>query len=143
MGFRFGEGRTPVPNPQPTFTVVVGQLGAQPGSGPWSVVGVTSPNIVVTRPGARDKATSPVRVTGQAHAFEGTVNVEVREDGMLAGQSLGRGFVTGGGDALRPFSGDITFRSPTKPAGAIVFVERSAADGQGILRAAVVKVRFS
>ncbi len=142
MGFRFGEGRTPVSSPQPTFTVVLGQLGAQPGSGPWAVVGVTSPNIVVSRPGARDKAASPVRVAGQAHAFEGTVNVEVREDGMLAGQSLGRGVVTGGGDALRPFSGDITFRSPTKPAGAIVFVERSAADGQGILRAAVVRVRF-
>jgi hypothetical protein len=61
---------------------------------------------------------------------------------MLAGQALGRGVVTGGGDALRPFSGEVAFRSPSKPAGAIVFVERSAADGQGILRAAVVRVRF-
>ena len=142
MGFRFGEGRTPVPNPQPTFTVVLRQLGAQGSSGPWTVVAVTSPSIVVTRPGPLDKVASPVRVTGQAHAFEGNVNVEVREDGMLAGQSLGKGFVTGGGDALRPFSGDISFRSPSKPAGAVVFVERSAADGQGILRAAVVRVRF-
>jgi hypothetical protein len=142
MGFRFGEGRTPVPNPQPTFTVALRQLGASPGSGPWSVVGATSPNIVVATPRPLDRAASPVRLTGQAHVFEGTVGVEVREDGMVAGQSLGRGFVTGGGDTLRPFSGEVAFRGPSKPAGAIVFMERSAADGQSILRAAVVRVRF-
>jgi spore germination protein GerM len=142
MGFGVGEGRTPIRNPQPTFTVVLRQLGAQGSSGPWTVVAVTSPNIEVTRPGPLDKVTSPVRVTGRAHVFEGTVNVEVREDGMLAGQSLGKGFVTGGGDMLRPFSGDVTFRAPSKPAGAVVFTEISQADGQSILRAAVVKVRF-
>jgi hypothetical protein len=106
------------------------------------VVGVTSPTIVVTTPKALDKVGSPVRVAGQALAFEGTVNVQVREDGMLAGQSLGRGVVTGGGDVLRPFGGDVTFRSPAKPAGAIVFTQISPADGQGILTAAVVRVRF-
>jgi hypothetical protein len=142
MGFRYGEGRTPVPNPQPTFTVVLRQLGAQGTTGAWTVVEVTSPNIVVNSPRALDKATSPLRVTGSAHAFEGNVTVQVREDGMLAGQSLGRGFVTGGGDMLRPFSGDIPFRSPSKPGGAVVFFEVGAADGQSLLRAAVVKVRF-
>lgn len=142
MGFGVGEGRTPIRNPQPTFTVVLRQLGPQGSSGPWTVVAVASPNIVVAKPGPLDTVTSPVRVTGQAHAFEGTVNVEVREDGMLAGQSLGKGFVTGGGDMLRPFSGDVTFRAPTKPAGAVVFTEISQADGQSVLRASVVKVRF-
>ncbi len=142
LGFRFGEGGTPVPNPQPTFTVILRQLGSQPGAGPWTVTGATSTNIVVTTPAVGATVRSPVRLTGQAHAFEGTVNVEVREDGMLAGQSLGKGFVTGGGDMLRPFTGDVTFRSPSKPAGAIVFTEISQADGQSILRAAVVKVRF-
>ena len=142
MGFRYGEGRTPVANPQATFTVLVGQLGAKDSTGPWTVVGATSPNIAVSTPTAGQQIGSPVRVSGQAHAFEGTVNVEAREDGMLAGQSLGRGFVTGGGDALRPFTGEITFRRPSKPAGAIVFTETSAADGQSILRAAVVRVRF-
>ncbi len=142
LGFRYGEGRTPAPNPQATFVVTLRQLGAQGPSGPWTVVGATSPNIVVATPKPLDKVGSPVRLTGQAHAFEGTVNVQVREDGMVAGQALGRGFVTGGGDALRPYSGDIAFRSPTKSAGAIVLTELSAADGQGILRAAVVKVRF-
>ncbi len=142
MGIRFGEGRTPVADPRVSFSVVLRQLGAQDASGPWTVVEVVSPNVVVTTPKALAKVASPVRVTGQAHTFEGTVLVEVRQDGMLAGQSLGRGFVTGGGDALRPYSGDITFRSPGKPSGAIVFTELSVADGVGIVRAAVVKVAF-
>jgi len=143
MGPRFGEGRTPIRNPQPSFTVVLRQLGGAGTTGYYTVTEVTSPNIVVTRPTPADnRVGSPVRVAGQAHAFEGNVNVEVREDGMLAGQSLGRGVVTGGGDALRPFSGDITFRAPSKRAGAIVFTEVSMADGQGIVRAAVVRVLF-
>ena len=142
MGFRYGEGRTPVANPQATLTVVLRQLGDEGPTGPWTVVEVTSPNIVVTTPKAGDRAGSPVRVTGQAHAFEGNVTVQVRQDGMLAGQSLGRGFVTGGGDQLRPFTGDVSFQAPTRPAGAIVFTEVGAADGQSILRAAVVRVRF-
>jgi hypothetical protein len=142
IGFRYGEGRTPVPNPQATFTVDVRQLGAQDASGPWTVVGARSPNIVVTSPTAAQRVTSPVGLSGQAHVFEGTVDVEVREDGMLAGQSLGRGFVTGGGDALRPFTGEVAFRGPSKPAGAVVFTETSAADGQSVLRATVVRVRF-
>ena len=70
------------------------------------------------------------------------MNVEVREDGMLAGQFLGEGFVTGGGGPAAPFSGTIAFTTPTKPGGAVVFFERSAADGQGVLRATVVRVAF-
>lgn len=142
VGPRYLERHTPLPNPRPTFTVAVRQLGAQDATGPWTVVGATSPEIVVAVPGPADRIASPVRLSGQALAFEGTVNVTVREDGMLAAQSLGKGVVTGGGDELRPFSGEATFRSPTKPAGAVTFVEISAADGQGIRKATVVRVRF-
>lgn len=142
MGPRYAEGRTPLPDPQARFTVIVRQLGAQGAAGPWTVVKVESPDIVVTSPKPLEVIASPVRLTGQAHAFEGTVHVEVREDGMLAGQALGEGFVTGGGDMLRPYSGTVSFRSPTKPAGAVVHTEMSAADGQSILQVAVVKVRF-
>ena len=142
MGPRYGEGRTPLANPQARFAVIVRQLGAQGASGPWTVTEVAAFDIAVTTPAPLSRITSPVRLTGQARAFEGTVNVQIREDGMLAGQSLGKGFVTGGGDVKRPYSGDIAFRSPTKPAGAVVYTELSAADGQGILQVAVVRVRF-
>ena len=49
--------------------------------------------------------------------------------------------MTGGGDQLRPFSGDVAFRAPSKPAGAITLVELSAADG-AVRKATVVRVRF-
>ena len=142
VGPRYAEGRTPLANPQARFGVIVRQLGAQDADGPWTVTEVVAFNIVPTAPKALDRITSPVRLTGQAHAFEGNVNVQIREDGMLAGQSLGKGFVTGGGDQRRPYSGDVAFRAPTKPGGAIVYTELSAADGQNIMQAAVVKVRF-
>jgi spore germination protein GerM len=142
MGPRYAEGRTPLANPQARFGVIVRQLGEQGASGPWTVTEVVAFNITVTTPAPLARITSPVRLTGQAHAFEGTVNVQIREDGMLAGQSLGKGFVTGGGDMKRPYSGDVTFRSPTKPGGAIVYTELSMADGQGILQVAAIKVRF-
>jgi spore germination protein GerM len=141
MGPRFAEGRTPLANPQARFGVIVRQLGDQGASGPWTVTEVAAFDITVTTPKPLDKVTSPVRLTGEARAFEGTVNVQVREDGMLAGQSLGKGVVTGGGDVKRPYSGDITFRTPTKPGGAILYNELSAADGQ-IIQVAAVKVRF-
>ncbi|HWI02694.1 MAG TPA: Gmad2 immunoglobulin-like domain-containing protein, partial [Acidimicrobiales bacterium] len=111
-------------------------------SGPWTVTEVVAPDIVVTAPRPLDRITSPVRLTGQAHAFEGTVSVQVREDGMLAGRSLGKGFVTGGGDMKRPYSGEVTFRSSTRPGGAVLYTELSAADGQNILQVAAVRVRF-
>ena len=39
------------------------------------------------------------------------------------------------------FSNDITFRSTTKPGGAVLNTELSAADGQGIIQVAATKVR--
>lgn len=140
VGFRYGEGRTPVADPRPTFTVELRQLGPTGPSGPWTVVGAASPDIVVTSPAPLARITSPVRVTGSALVYEGTVTVEVREDGMAAGRSLGRGSVTGGGGSRDPFSGQISFRAPTRPAGAVLFTEIGAADGQSILRASVVRV---
>ena len=142
MGPRYAEGRTPLPNPQARFGVIVRQLGDQGASAPWTVTEVVAFDISPTAPKALDRITSPVRLTGSARAFEGTVNVQIREDGMLAGQSLGKGFVTGGGDVKRPYSGDVTFRSPTKPGGAVLYTELSAADGQNFMQVAATKVRF-
>jgi hypothetical protein len=139
VGPRYSEGHTPLPSPRATFTVSLRQLGAQDATGPWTVVGASSGDIVVATPGPGDRVASPAQLTGRALAFEGAVNVTVREDGMLAAQSLGKGTVTGGGDQLRAFSGDVTFRAPSKPAGAMTLVELSAADGH-VVKATVVRV---
>jgi hypothetical protein len=143
VGFGTGEGGAPIANPQPTMSVFLRSGGADGDLGPWTVVSARSPQIVVDQPVALARVNSPVSVRGAAATFEGNVEVHVREDGMLADRNLGEGFVTGRGDGvLGPFAGQIPFDSPSKPAGAVVFFERSAADGQDVLRATVVRIDF-
>ncbi len=140
IGFRFGEGGTPIDDAKPTTFVALRKLGR---SGAWTAVGAQAPDIEVDRPRAGDRLVSPAPLAGRATAFEGTVNVFVRQDGMLAGASLGEAVVTGRGDGvLGPFRGEVRFRPPSAPGGAVLFVGLSAADGQGVLRATVVRVRF-
>lgn len=123
----------------PRMQIVVAEVA--PG-GPWTVVSLRSDKIVVDEPAAGSTARSPLFLRGKAAAYEGTVNVEVREDGQTSGQRLGESFVTGRGDGvLGDFTGNIAFRQPTKPAGAVVFLELSAEDGAPI-QATVVRVRF-
>ena len=121
----------------PATTVLVRMLT---GADTWSVLGATTADIEVTAPEAGAPITSPVRVAGRALAFEGNVNVEVREDGRTA--AIGSGFVTGGGDQLRPFTGSISFTKPTAPRGALVFLTRSAKDGT-VWQAAALRVAFA
>ena len=145
-----GAGEVPVGfvrqvgEPQPTTVIQMRQLGRTGAGGPWTVVGATSADIEVDVPGAAAaKVVSPVAVAGRARTFEGNVVVEVREDGMLFRTSLGKGNVTGRGDGvLGPFRGEITFRAPTKAAGAVVFYEPSAMDGS-TNRATVVRISFT
>jgi hypothetical protein len=142
VGFGTGEGGAVIPDPRPTTVVRLQQLAGEGEGAPWSVVGAASDQIVVDDPASQSTVSSPLPVAGRATAFEGTVNVEVREDGMVFGQALGKGFVTGRGDGvLGPFSGQISFRRPAKAAGAVVFFEMSMADGS-TLRATVVRVGF-
>lgn len=109
----------------PVTTILVRQVG--PGDD-WSVLGAVTPNIDVTAPATGGEIASPVRVAGRAVAFEGTVQVEVREDGELG--AIGTGFVTGGGDQMRGFTGTVDFETPGAPFGALVFFTESAENGQ-------------
>lgn len=109
----------------PVTTVLVRQLDAD---GTWSVLGATTPNIRLDSPDAGEEIASPVRVRGRALAFEGTVRVEVRTDGVT--DAVGSGFVTGGGDELRPFEGMIRFDAGTARRGALVLFTQSARNGE-------------
>jgi len=142
VGFRYGEGRVPVANPRVSTNLIVRQLGRQGAGGPWTVTAASAPNIEVRSPQPGERVSSPVRLSGRASTFEGNVGVVVREDGMLAGASLGEGNVSGRGDGvLGPFDGEVMFRSPARAGGAVLFVDRSAADGS-VLGATVVRVTF-
>lgn len=138
-----GEGGRPWPDAPPVSVLYLNQVGS---GGPWTVVSARAPRI---EPGyALDHglvASSPVRLQGRANAYEGTVQVEIRQDGMVAGQSLGEGFVTGSGDSdgsLGPFDGEVAFRPPTRAGGAVLLYEASAATGGGLLQVTVVRVTF-
>jgi hypothetical protein len=120
----------------PATTVFVRQLA--PGTS-WWVLGAATADITVDVPGAGEEVSSPLTVQGSALAFEGNVGVEVRQDGQR--EPLGTGFVTGGGDVARPFTGEISFSSPASEYGAVVFLTHSAQDGR-VWEAAVVRVRF-
>ena len=110
-------------------------------SGPWYVLAAQTSSIKVSEPWSQAKVSSPVRVAGRAHAFEGNVQVRVTQDRYGTDVLLGSGNVTGGGDALRPFAGRISFRQPTGAAGSVIFAERSAIDGD-VLAATVVRVQL-
>ena len=120
----------------PVTTVLVRRLS---GDDTWSVLGAATADIEITSPGLLDPIGSPVTVQGAGRAFEGNILVEVRDDDATT--ALGSGFVTGGGDIVRPFEGRIDFRAPSTPRGALVLYTTSAEDGR-VWEAAVLRVSF-
>lgn len=120
----------------PVTTVLVRRLS---GDDTWSVLGAATADIELTSPGLLDPIGSPVTVRGAGRAFEGNILVEVRDDDATT--ALGSGFVTGGGDILRPFEGRIDFRAPSTSRGALVLYTTSAEDGR-VWQAAVLRVSF-
>ncbi|HEV2809518.1 MAG TPA: Gmad2 immunoglobulin-like domain-containing protein [Acidimicrobiales bacterium] len=144
--------------PDGTFDVVVQPRGEggriiEPGvlettvkldpEGPaWNVLNATSPDIRLDGATFGRAATSPLTVSGESSTFEGTVQVEVRQDGMEAGEALGRGIVTGGaGPGLGPFSGQVSFDPASTDEGTLLLYTTSAADGS-VQQATVVDVFF-
>ena len=145
--FRFKDGVTSV-DVRPTLTgESTGQPGPvtvvtlEPDAATWYVTGAHTAEIKVTGPKPHATVTSPVAVRGSALAFEGTVQVEVKADVTGKDPVLGRGFVTGGGDVMRPFSGSIAYKGGGGRPGWLVFFTDSAANGQ-ILNATVVPVEL-
>jgi hypothetical protein len=139
--FRAGDSRSGEVDVQPTAdgpvtTVLVRQLS---GEDTWSVLGASTELIGLTEPASGATITSPVTVTGSALAFEGTVQVEVREDSQA--DAIGSGYVTGGGDIVRPFEGRIDYAIPVSHRGALVLFTTSAEDGR-VWSATVVRVNF-
>lgn len=119
----------------PATTVLVRRLGDDT----WWVLGAVTADIALDAPAAGEAVTSPVALSGRALAFEGHVAVEVREDGNR--RPIGTGFVTGGGDVMRPFAGEVAFSAPSADRGALVLLSLSAEDGR-VWTAATVRVAF-
>ena len=110
----------------------------------WLATGAKAVNTIeVDQPLPFSRIASPVTVSGQSVTYEGTVHVTVTEDRRGADRVLGRSFVNGGGTELAPFSGSISFASPTPgiDAGWVIFSGDTAAD-TGIIEATAVRIRF-
>ena len=109
----------------------------------WAPTGADAVNTIeVDQPLPYSRIESPVTVSGQSVAYEGTVHVTVLQDRRGADRVLGKGFVNGGGTELAPFSGSIRFADPTNGvAGWVVFSGDTGAD-TGIISATAVRVRF-
>lgn len=138
------DGEVPVvPRPGSPMTTTVSVRSFVSGDTVvWVVTGAHSSNIVLDDPDPMTAIDRPVRVAGRASAYEGTVLVEAREDGMELGQRLGHGFVTGSGSSeLGPFEGEISYETPSRDAGALVLFTESAEDGS-VMQATVVRVWF-
>ena len=121
----------------PVTTVLVRQLG---NDGTWWVLGATTETIRLESVTAGSLVRSPQRLQGRAQAFEGTVDVRIRQDGSAT--PLATGFVTGGGIEMGPFDETMAFSAPTAGHGAVVLFTESAENGQ-VWQASVVRVRFS
>jgi hypothetical protein len=123
-------------SPGPTTTVIVRQIDAS-----WWVLGAATPNIVLTQPAALATISSPVRLRGTSTAFEGTVNVSIRQDDVA--KPLVESFLMGGSNGqMGPFDAPFTFASPTHSSGAIILYTISAANGH-VAEATVIRVRLS
>jgi hypothetical protein len=83
-----GAPATAVPKAAEEPPAAVG--GAQP-PGAAKGAAVRSENIIVAEPAVGADVTSPVRITGQARVYEGTVQVQVRD---ARGRVVGKGFTT-------------------------------------------------
>ena len=107
----------------------------------WSVTGSTTEEILPRSPASGDEVSSPVQLEGTSTAFEGTVQVSVRD---ADAQPLGAGFVTGGSmGEMGPFAESLAFDAPATSTGSIALYTLSMEDGGGVLAAAVVPVRFA
>lgn len=95
----------------------------------WFVLGSVATDITVDSPEAGDGISSPFETSGQALAFEGTVEVIVRTQDDPT--PIGEGFVTGSGvPPAGPFEGEIEFTPPPEAtSGIIVYRTLSAEDG--------------
>jgi len=109
----------------------------------WAVTSVRTDQIQVDTPQPDQQVTSPVALAGKASAFEGTVQVQVRQNIDGKDPVLGEAVVQGSGTMdLGPFKGQVGFTGATPGPGWLVFFVSSEADGQ-FVQATVVPVTLA
>ncbi len=105
------------------------------------MIAAETDSIRLATPGERARISSPQALSGQAYAFEGTVDVRLFVDGTQ--EPIAGTFVTGRGDGvLGDFEGELSFVAPEGPThGVLVLTSGGGEDGAPIA-AQVVRVRL-
>jgi hypothetical protein len=99
----------------------------------WFVIGAVTGSIQPASPEAGATVTSPVPLTGQAYAFEGTVGVRLHVDG--ATEPVTTTFVTGRGDGvLGDYEGELEYKAPSAAGthGTILYTSEGGESGAPI-----------
>lgn len=110
--------------------------------GAWYALGSSTDDVVVSQPAPGTSLATPFETSGEALAFEGSVEVLVLS--QADPQPLGQGTVTGSGTPpAGPFDGDISFAPPAGPtAGILVYRISSPEDGR-VVQATSFRVRLT
>src|SRR5205823_14393427 len=99
-----------------------------------------SDNLRLSSPAAYTSVQSPLDLSGESTAFEGQVEAQVRQDGQVAGQWIGRtSYVGGGNGTFAPFHVSMVYDPPAERAGAVILETISPRDGS-VAEATVVRV---
>lgn len=121
----------------PATTVFLRRIEGVDG---WAVSGASSPTLLADAIDLSEPSTSPIRLTGESTAFEGTVGVMIFD--RSGGEALANSFVMGGANGeMGPFDGSIDFAPPATDHGSVVFSQVSQESGF-VDEATVVAVRF-
>jgi hypothetical protein len=108
--------------------------------GSWAVVGAHASSIRLDTPLDQGLIRSPQPLAGAALAFEGHVNVTLHADGQDV--AIATTFVLGGGDAMRAYSGTLTFTAPKGATRGVLVLTAAGGEDGGTLAATAIRVRF-
>ena len=114
-------------------------VSLRPEGDGWVPTSASTDQVQLATPEPNATVSSPLALSGKANAFEGSVQVQVRQGRDPAGPVVGESVVQGSGtDELGPFSGQVDFSGAPGQGWLTLFVP-SESDGQ-VLQATVVPV---
>ena len=108
--------------------------------GSWVVIAANTDSIRLDTPVPATPISSPQPLLGAAQAFEGHVNVTLYVDGQEV--AVANTFVLGGGDAVRPFSGQLTFTVPKGTTRGVLVLSAAGGQDGSTIAAMAIRVRF-
>jgi Immunoglobulin-like domain of bacterial spore germination len=109
----------------------------------WFVTGAESSELVIDTPEPLDTVSSPFSVSGEVRGFEGTVNARVLDrfdgEGVDSEPATGTG---GGGEAMEPFSAEVSFVATGTQRG-VLYAQTDSGASNGVSSFAAFPVRLS